>query len=171
MRKIAYLGLGSNIGDRFSYLQHAISLLADHPAISVEDISSIYETDPVGYTDQNQFLNVAVKISTSLHAVELLHVTQSIEQELGRKREVRWGPRTIDLDILLYNHENIETESLIIPHPRMFDRAFVLVPLLEINGDMENKISRSQIEEMRRREGVAAWKQKSGEDVFAPFGS
>ena len=100
--------------------------------INVKTVSSIYETAPVGYVDQPSFLNIVVYIETSYSALEILKICQSIENELGRVREIRWGPRIIDLDILLFNNENIEVENLIVPHPRMFERAFVLVPLLEI---------------------------------------
>ncbi|WP_242145725.1 MULTISPECIES: 2-amino-4-hydroxy-6-hydroxymethyldihydropteridine diphosphokinase [unclassified Bacillus cereus group] len=171
MKNTVYIALGSNMGDRYTYLTQAINLLDKNSNIQVEDVSSVYETDPVGYTDQNRFLNLVIKISTNLLPQELLTVTQKIEIELGRKREIRWGPRTIDLDILLYNQDNIEAENLIVPHPRMFERAFVIVPLLEINQDIEQNISRSQVEEMKRREGVTIWKQKNGEDAFALFGS
>ncbi|EMA6344945.1 2-amino-4-hydroxy-6-hydroxymethyldihydropteridine diphosphokinase [Bacillus cytotoxicus] len=171
MKNTVYIALGSNIGDRYTYLTQAIDLLDKNSDIQVEAVSSIYETDPVGYTDQNRFLNVVIKISTNLLPQELLTVTQKIENDLGRKREMRWGPRTIDLDILLYNQDNIEAENLIVPHPRMFERAFVIVPLLEINQDIEQNISRSQVEEMKRREGVTVWKQKNGEDAFVLFGS
>lgn len=171
MKNIAYLGLGSNMGDRSAYLHQAVSLLNEQTAIKVEKVSSIYETDPVGYTDQDRFLNIAVKISTNLQPEELLQIMQSIEYELGRKREVRWGPRTIDLDILLYNHENIVTESLIIPHPRMYERAFVLAPLFEINRAIEEQISHIQLEEMKRLEGVTVWKQRNGEGAFVLFES
>ncbi|AWC27054.1 2-amino-4-hydroxy-6-hydroxymethyldihydropteridine diphosphokinase [Bacillus cytotoxicus] len=171
MKNIVYIALGSNIGDRYTYLTQAVDLLDKNSNVQVEDVSSVYETDPVGYTDQNRFLNIVIKISTNLLPQELLTVTQKIENELGRKREIRWGPRTIDLDILLYNQDNIETENLIVPHPRMFERAFVIVPLLEINQDIEQNISRSQVEEMKRREGVTVWKQKNGEDAFVLFGS
>ncbi|WP_028400946.1 2-amino-4-hydroxy-6-hydroxymethyldihydropteridine diphosphokinase [Ectobacillus panaciterrae] len=171
MKNIAYLGLGSNMGDRSAYLHQAVSLLNEQTAIKVEKVSSIYETDPVGYTDQDRFLNIAVKISTNLQPEELLQIMQSIEYELGRKREVRWGPRTIDLDILLYNHENIVTESLIIPHPRMYERAFVLAPLSEINRAIEEQISHIQLEEMKRLEGVTVWKQRNGEGAFVLFES
>ncbi|ABS20444.1 2-amino-4-hydroxy-6-hydroxymethyldihydropteridine diphosphokinase [Bacillus cytotoxicus] len=171
MKNTVYIALGSNIGDRYTYLTQAVDLLDKNSNVQVEDVSSVYETDPVGYTDQNRFLNIVIKISTNLLPQELLTVTQKIENELGRKREIRWGPRTIDLDILLYNQDNIETENLIVPHPRMFERAFVIVPLLEINQDIEQNISRSQVEEMKRREGVTVWKQKNGEDAFVLFGS
>ncbi|MCI0767596.1 2-amino-4-hydroxy-6-hydroxymethyldihydropteridine diphosphokinase [Bacillus sp. TL12] len=171
MKNIAYVALGSNIGDRYAYLSQAIEMLNKNPHIRVEDVSSVYETDPVGYTEQNRFLNLVIKISTNLLPQELLKVTQKVENGLGRKREIRWGPRTVDLDILLYNQENIEAENLIVPHPRMFERAFVIVPLLEINQDIKQNISRSQIDEMKRREGVTVWKQKNGEDAFVLFGS
>ncbi|PFK36834.1 2-amino-4-hydroxy-6-hydroxymethyldihydropteridine diphosphokinase [Bacillus cereus] len=171
MKNVVYVALGSNIGDRYTYLSQAIELLNKNPHIRVEDISSVYETDPVGYTDQNRFLNLVIKISTNLLPQELLEVTQKVEVGLGRKREIRWGPRTVDLDILLYNQENIESENLIVPHPRMFERAFVIVPLLEINQDIKQNISRSQVDEMKRREGVTVWKQKNGEGAFVLFGS
>ncbi|ACK63628.1 2-amino-4-hydroxy-6-hydroxymethyldihydropteridine diphosphokinase [Bacillus thuringiensis] len=171
MNNIAYIALGSNIGERYTYLTEAIQFLNKNPYIQVDDISSVYETEPVGYTDQSCFLNLVIKISTNLSPQELLKVTQKVENDLGRKREIRWGPRTIDLDILLYNQENIEAENLIVPHPRMFERAFVIVPLLEINQDIKQNISRSQVEEMKRREGVTVWKQKNGEDAFVLFES
>ncbi|WP_459503803.1 2-amino-4-hydroxy-6-hydroxymethyldihydropteridine diphosphokinase [Bacillus sp. C1] len=171
MKNIAYVALGSNIGDRYAYLLGAIELLKQNPYIQVEAVSSVYETDPVGYTDQNRFLNLVIKISTNLMPQELLEITQRVENDLGRKRKFRWGPRTIDLDILLYNQENIEAENLIVPHPRMFERAFVIVPLLEINPDIKQDISHSQVDEMKRREGVTVWKQKNGEDAFVLFGN
>ncbi len=127
-----YLSIGTNIGERLENLQHAVELLKVSEGIQVARISSVYETAAVGYTDQADFLNIAVHIKTVLSSSEMLNICQSVEQELGRVREFRWGPRIIDLDILLYNHENIETESLIVPHPRMYERAFVLVPLVEI---------------------------------------
>ena len=119
MNNTAYIALGSNIGKKETYLKEAVKKLHEHPGVQVESISSIYETTPVGYENQDDFLNMAVKISTSLRPEELLSLTQNIEQELGRTREVRWGPRTADLDILLYKRENIETEQLVVPHPRM----------------------------------------------------
>lgn len=156
MKNQAYISLGTNIGDREDFLQKAIHEIEQHVDIKVEQISSIYETDPVGYLDQDAFLNLVIKISTNLTPLELLEVTQNIEQNLGRKRELRWGPRTIDLDILLYNQENIEVEHLRIPHPRMFERSFVLIPLKEINPSLkvENKLLEDK--------GVRLWKQKNG---------
>ncbi|KZZ86553.1 2-amino-4-hydroxy-6-hydroxymethyldihydropteridine diphosphokinase [Bacillus sp. SJS] len=172
MNAMVYLALGSNMGDRESYLLDAIKLLNEEPEIEVTKLSSIYETDPVGYTDQSAFLNMAVEISTTYTPCELLDKTQHIEQSLGRTREIRWGPRTLDLDILLYNHENIETERLIVPHPRLPERAFVLIPLNEINSNAfipaVNKPVSVIIEQLSDKEGVRLWKLRNGEGGFGP---
>jgi 2-amino-4-hydroxy-6-hydroxymethyldihydropteridine diphosphokinase len=165
MKNIAYLSLGTNIGNRLYYLREAVYSLHAHEDICVENISSIYETEPVGYVDQANFLNIVVKISTKLLPINLLETMQSIELQLGRKREIHWGPRTIDLDILLYNNENMDTETLIIPHPRMYERNFVLVPLVELGVDI------SQRKSVNLREGVRIWKRKNGGDVFELFES
>src|SRR5699024_9732614 len=125
----AYIGLGSNIEPKEQYLLQAIEQLKSHKEISVTKISSIYETPPVGYTDQNTFLNMTLEIETSLKNIELLRACQAIEKNLDRERTIKNGPRTIDLDILLFNHEYRELDGLEIPHPRMKERAFVLVPL------------------------------------------
>jgi 2-amino-4-hydroxy-6-hydroxymethyldihydropteridine diphosphokinase len=168
-----YIALGSNIGNRLRYLHDAVKKLDEHEQISVVDTSSIYETEPVGYVEQDDFLNMVVQVKTTLSPFALLEVTRKIEADLGRKRKICWGPRTLDLDILLYNHENIETEQLIIPHPRMLERAFVLVPLLELNPNIDipsnQKSLRLIIDELPDKEGIRIWKQKSGEDVFALF--
>ena len=127
-----YVALGTNIEPREQYLQDALELLTKDKRINILKKSSIYQTVPVGYTDQPDFLNMVIEIDTSLIAIDLLDVCQEIEQNLGRKRTIRFGPRTIDLDILVYNQESRQSERLIIPHPRMHERAFVLVPLREI---------------------------------------
>jgi 2-amino-4-hydroxy-6-hydroxymethyldihydropteridine diphosphokinase len=167
----AYIALGSNMGDRFEYLKKAILLLESHENITVVNTSSIYETDPVGYTDQDQFLNMAIQVVTSLKPLGLLDVCLKIEGELGRKREIHWGPRTLDLDILVYNQENIETEKLTIPHPRMSERAFVILPLLDMDPDIMLPAMKEPLKNcllsIPDREGVRIWKQKNGEDVFA----
>lgn len=162
MNNTAYIALGSNIGKKETYLKEAVKKLYEHPDVQVEAISSIYETTPVGYENQDDFLNMAVKISTSLRPEELLALTQKIEQELGRTREVRWGPRTADLDILLYNRENIETEHLVIPHPRMYERLFVLVPMSEICPE----IGGVQMSAVTDQEGVGIWKKTYGVEEF-----
>lgn len=127
-----YIGLGTNIEPRESYLKKAIHQLFQHDAINITKQSSIYETEPVGFTEQSHFLNMVLEINTSLTPLALLDVCQGIESHLGRERVIRFGPRTIDLDILLYNNENMKTERLTIPHPRMHERGFVLIPLAEI---------------------------------------
>jgi len=131
-----YLGLGSNLGDREYYLLQAIRLLNKHKDIHVNRVSSIYETAPVGYVNQGPFLNMVAEIETSLNPLDLLEQTLRIENTLDRKREIHWGPRTIDVDILLYNQEIIHEKNLIIPHPRMMERAFVLIPLVEIAPEL-----------------------------------
>lgn len=132
----AYIALGTNIEPREEYLNQALALLAEDKKIEILNQSSIYQTVPVGYTDQPDFLNMVIQIKTSYKAIDLLNACQEIEQSLGRKRTIRFGPRTIDLDILLYNQENRQSERLIIPHPRMHERAFVLTPLREISPDL-----------------------------------
>lgn len=173
MKHTAYISLGTNLGDRSENLAAALRLLQDQEEVQLEEWSSLYETEPVGYLEQNPFLNMVISVSTSLTALELLGVCQGIEQSLGRKRLIRWGPRNIDLDILLYNQENIETEQLIIPHPQMLGRAFVLVPLMEINERVKipcaEKSLAAYLREIPDREGVQIWKRKNGGDVFALF--
>lgn len=165
-----YLSIGTNIGERYENLQHAIRLLMGTEGVEVERISSVYETAAVGFTDQADFLNIAVYVKTLHSSNEMLKICQSIENELGRVREFRWGPRIIDLDILLYNHENIETESLIVPHPRMYERAFVLVPLIDITQTPNNKQLQLAHVTMERlnceKEGVTVWKVIDGVDEF-----
>jgi 2-amino-4-hydroxy-6-hydroxymethyldihydropteridine diphosphokinase len=131
-----YLGLGSNLGDREENLQKALSLLADHPQITVVKTSSFYNTAPVGFVNQPDFLNAVTQIETSLSPRELRDATRHIESQMGRQRTIRWGPRVIDIDILLYDNERIEEDDLKIPHPEMMKRRFVLEPLAEIAPDL-----------------------------------
>lgn len=128
----AYLGLGSNIGEREIQLQEAIKILDSFKGVEVTQISDIYETEPVGYTEQPLFLNLCVEIETNLNPQDLLARCLDVEQQLHRVRVIRWGPRTLDVDILLYDDLIIEEENLSIPHPRMTERAFVLTPLNDI---------------------------------------
>jgi len=175
MNNVAYLSLGTNLGERELNLRTALEMLESQDGIHIVKRSSIYETDPVGYTEQDSFLNMVAKIETSMTVEELLHQCLQVEEWLGRVREFRWGPRIIDLDILLYNQENIETENLIIPHPRMHERNFVLVPLLEIEPDIcfpVTGIPLKQIaDSIQEGEGVRLWKQINGEDVYVLSGS
>lgn len=131
-------------------------------------VSSIYETAPVGYIDQADFLNVVISVTTELDAHELLATCQRIEHELGRVRDIRWGPRTVDLDILLYNNDNIETESLIVPHSRMHERAFVLIPLLEIAPTAAHPVTGSRYSEEAavHDDGVRVWQEVDGAALF-----
>lgn len=131
-----YLSLGSNMGDRQGYLQRAVEALKQLTDTEVEAVSSYYETAAWGLTDQADFLNLALALETQLPAESLLSACQAIEKDLDRVRHEHWGPRTVDIDILLYGQEIWETEHLIVPHPFMTQRAFVLVPLLEISKDL-----------------------------------
>ena len=131
----AYLALGSNEGDRLSTLQRAVDLLDGAAGITIRRSSRIYETEPVGGPPQPDFLNAVVEARTSLDARELLEACHRVERSLGRERVVRWGPRTIDIDILTYGRERIDEPDLVIPHPRMHERGFVLAPLLELVAD------------------------------------
>src|SRR5699024_408279 len=145
---IAYISLGSNIEPRESYMEKAIALLQAHDQIDIIKRSSIYETAPVGYLDQSQFLNMVIQIKTSLKNMELLRACQAIENELGRETTIENGPRTMDLDILLYNNENRDLEELRIPHRRIHERAFVLIPLYEIAPDIALPTSGVLIEDI-----------------------
>ncbi|WNZ87618.1 2-amino-4-hydroxy-6-hydroxymethyldihydropteridine diphosphokinase [Streptococcus iniae] len=128
-----YLSLGSNQGDSFTILNKAISALGNIKETKLLTISSFYKTPAWGKTDQSDFLNLATYLETELDAQSFLQACQKIERDLGRVRHEKWGPRTIDIDILLFDHLTIHSDNLIIPHPYMTQRAFVLVPLLEIN--------------------------------------
>lgn len=168
---VAFLSIGSNIGDRLDYLKQSVSLLIGSKDVQVSRVSSVYETDPVGYVDQAAFLNIVVELKTLLVPHDLLKKCNEIEDELGRTRKIRWGPRTVDLDILLYNEENMKTEQLIIPHPRMKERGFVLIPLSELNPDLvlpDSKISLSELAHVLK-EGVHLWKKFDGVDAFVHF--
>lgn len=129
---LAYLGVGSNIGNRREQITLAIEMLENEDEISVVSQSRLYVTDPMYVTDQPAFLNGVLAVETTLSADELLEVIQRVENTLGRTRDVPNGPRTIDLDLLLFGAQIIKTESLQVPHPGISSRAFVLVPLCEI---------------------------------------
>ena len=128
----AFLGLGSNIEDRLDYLQSAVEALDAHGRIRVDAVSSVYETEPVGGPEQDPYLNIVTRVATLLSPNALLAACQDIERGLGRERTIRWGPRTIDLDILLYGSRRIRRRKLQVPHPRLTERPFALVPLLEV---------------------------------------
>ena len=132
MKNKVYLSLGSNIGNRQKYIESAIELIGKTQRIKILKKSGLYETSPVGYVEQDLFLNAVIKIETDFSEREILKIINKIENELDRKREIRWGPRTIDIDILIFSDKKINETDLIIPHKEMLNRLFVLVPLIEI---------------------------------------
>lgn len=129
----AYIGLGSNLGDRRQHIQGAFESLAVIPRTRLRARSGVYQTEPVGPAGQREYLNAAAHLETSLEPLELLECLLSIEDAAGRKRGRRWGPRTLDLDLLLYDDRIIRTDQLRVPHPRMHERWFVLKPLCDID--------------------------------------
>ncbi len=139
MTQRALLALGSNLGDRWSHLRAAVDALAGLVADEVADgvaVSSVYETPPVGGPDQGPYLNCVVRLETDLDARALLGVAQRLEAAADRQRAVRWGPRTLDVDVLWVDGDEVDEPDLSVPHPRMFERAFVLVPLLDVAPDL-----------------------------------
>jgi 2-amino-4-hydroxy-6-hydroxymethyldihydropteridine diphosphokinase len=127
----AYLGIGSNLGDRLAFLQGAVDGLAAADGIAVVAVSPVYETDPVG-PEQPDYLNAVVAVDTTLDAHALLAVGQRLEAEAHRVRGERWGPRTLDVDVLLFGDEHIDAPDLVVPHPRWHERDFVLAPLADL---------------------------------------
>ena len=133
----AYVGLGANLGDRSATIRAAVEQLRAEPGVTVVAVSSVRETDPVGFLDQPRFLNAAVALDTELSARELLDRLLAIERRLGRTRDgPRFGPRTIDRDLLLYGEERLQEPDLEVPHPRLHERLFVLEPLLELDSGL-----------------------------------
>jgi 2-amino-4-hydroxy-6-hydroxymethyldihydropteridine diphosphokinase len=130
----AYLALGSNVGDRLQYLRDAISRLRGTPDVNLLRLSRVYETEPVGVADQPRFLNMVaeVEIGEEISARDLLRIVKQIESDVGRIQRERWGPREIDIDVLLVGDERVEEEDFELPHPRMWERAFVMIPLAEL---------------------------------------
>ncbi len=129
---IAFLGVGSNQDDPAAQCRRAVAKVASDSAIRVLRKSSLYRTEPVGVRDQEWFVNGAVEVRTTLSPLELLKTLKAVEASMGRRPGPKWGPRVIDLDILLYGRETVEEEGLVIPHPEMHRRGFVLIPLAEI---------------------------------------
>jgi len=144
---IVYLSIGSNLGDRENNLSKSIELL-EKQGIFVKKRSSLYETEPWGEKNQPQFLNMALEVETELKPQELLHLLKNVETEIGRESSYMWGPRIIDLDILLYNHIIVNEDMLKIPHPFMHERDFVLRPLDEIAPDVIHPLLKMNIHEL-----------------------
>ena len=149
----AYLGLGSNLGDRRRFLAAALRALAADPALVIVRGSSVYESKPFGVTDQPDFLNLVAEIDTTLTPPALLAACLSIEAALGRVRRERWGPRVIDLDVLLYGHLTWHGPDLVLPHPGLCERNFVLTPLAEIAPELE--VNGQRVRALAARAGTA----------------
>ena len=132
----AYLALGSNIGDRLAFLQLALDGLTEAPGVAVAAVSRVYETAPVGGPPQDAYLNAVVAVDTELAPDVLLALAQQMERAAARVRGARWGPRTLDVDILLYGDLRIDTPELTVPHPRMWERGFVMAPLRDVAPDL-----------------------------------
>ena len=141
-----YLGLGSNLGDRKTNLEKALQLLGER--LSIRQVSSLYQTEPVGHTEQPMFFNAVCRAETDLGPLQLLSLIKGIEAALGRVPSFAGGPRSIDVDILLYEGLSMETADLTIPHPRMAERAFVLVPLLELSPELVHPVSGDSIKDL-----------------------
>ena len=153
MTETAYIGLGSNLGDRIAYIEAAVAELEQAAGIRVLSASSLYETPPVGYLDQPHFLNAVVSVETDLSPPELLQTLRRIEDAHGRQRSIRWGPRTLDLDLLVCGDRVVRTTALTLPHPHLTDRCFVLVPLCEVAAALRHPVSGSPMSEYERQLG------------------
>ena len=158
----AYIGLGTNLGDRRGALEMALREMHQPPIIHVERVSSVYETAPVGVTEQPDFLNAVARVATTLPPHGLLDALLHLENKMGRVRTLRWGPRVIDLDLLLYGEAQIAQTGLEVPHPRLRERAFVLAPLAEIapkmclppDGETAEKVWGNLFEEILQKQGT-----------------
>jgi 2-amino-4-hydroxy-6-hydroxymethyldihydropteridine diphosphokinase len=143
---IVYLSLGTNVGQRHQNLERAIAGLGE--VMVVTAVSPIYQTPPWGLTDQPDFLNLCLAATTSLTPLDLLHFTQQLEKDLGRVKTARWGPRLIDIDILFYDNRILHSDKLVIPHPEIAQRAFVLIPLADIAPDLVHPQTGQTVAEM-----------------------
>lgn len=132
----AHLALGSNLGDRLAFLRGAVAALRATEDITVAAVSGVYRTAPVGGPEQGAYLNAVVALETDLSAAQLLALAHRIEDEAGRVRDVRWGPRTLDVDVLLVGDERVDTPELTVPHPRLAERGFVLAPLADVAPEL-----------------------------------
>lgn len=144
---VAYIGIGSNVGERKENCHRALTLLKQK-GIKITKMSSFHETEPWGFKDQPSFLNMAIEVETELGARDLLKTLQQIEKKLGREKNFKWGPRTIDLDILLFDNMTVQENDLMIPHPLMHKREFVLRPLCEIIPALRHPVFKVSVQEL-----------------------
>ena len=163
----AYLGLGSNMGNRQDNLDRALDFLSQR--LRVEEVSSVYDTEPVGNIEQPRFLNLVCQVSTGLEPMALLTLVKGIESKLGRLPHTSNGPRPIDIDILFYGDQVIETPKLLIPHPRLTERAFVLIPLAEIAPNLVHPVNGKTVNELKESvvdvQGVFRWENEEVANV------
>jgi dihydroneopterin aldolase/2-amino-4-hydroxy-6-hydroxymethyldihydropteridine diphosphokinase len=148
MGHIAYIGIGSNLGDKLKHCEKAISEILKIDCHKLLAKSSFFKTQPIGYISQDWFVNGVIKIETDLEAPELFRTLKAIESRLGRVKTFRWGPRTIDLDILFFDEVEIHTEEIQIPHPLIQDRQFVLIPLAEIDRNFIHPVLKKAVQEL-----------------------
>jgi len=148
MRYTAYIGIGSNLGDKIAHCEKAISEILNIDYHRLLSRSSLFNTRPIGYTAQDWFVNGVIKIETDLEPLDLYRVLKAIEIRLGRKGTFRGGPRVIDLDLLLFDDRRIETEELQVPHPRLHERQFVLIPLSEIDPNLIHPVLEKTVGEL-----------------------
>ncbi len=148
MKHIAYIGMGSNVGEKLLQCQRAISEILKIDRHKLLAQSSFYRTAPLGYRDQDWFVNGVIKMETDLTARELLRSLKTIESRMGRRETFRWGPRAIDLDLLFYDEEQVESDDLQIPHPLLHERQFVLIPLAEIDPFLLHPVLKKTVQEL-----------------------
>ena len=165
---LAYIGFGSNISDRQAYIHNALHRLAAEEGVILQKVSSLYETAPVGYEEQWEFLNGVAEIQTCLSPHRLLHTLKKIETAVGRQHRIRWGPREIDLDLLIYGDVCLREEGLIVPHPEMHRRRFVLVPFAEIASGVVHPVFGESIGVLLEGVGGCGGVRKSADSFQTP---